>query len=136
MGKKKANKPGKDKIPKTIAGVKIPKELRKAGEEMARLAKEPLAREIALAALAAGLAARNDVRKATKQAAADAEGAVEDAAQGTGWVSAALGAAALEAGRRVIEAFEEKGKANGASGKSKLGRTIKAAATVAGGIRH
>jgi hypothetical protein len=135
MAKKKAKKAGDDKLPKKIAGVKVPKELRKAGDQLAKLIQEPLAREIALAALAAGLAARKDVRKAAKQAALEAGDAAEDVAQSTGWVSAALGAAALEAGRRVLVALEE-GKANGAAGNGKLAKTIKAAATVAGGLRH
>jgi|GEM_PF-3783285 len=135
MAKKKANKAAKDKLPKKVAGVKVPKELRKAGDQLARLAQEPLAREIALAALAAGLAARKDVRKAAKQAALEAGDAAEDAVQGRGWVSAALGAAAFEAGRRVLVALEE-GKVAGPGGNGKLAKTIKTAATVAGGLRH
>lgn len=130
MGKK--NK----KLPKKIAGVKVPKELRRAGDKLAKLAKEPLAREIALAALAAGLAARKDVRQAAKKAASEAGDAAEDAAQGKAWVSAALGAAVLEAGRRMLEALDEGGRANGAARNSKLGKTIKVAATAAGGLRH
>jgi hypothetical protein len=135
MAKNKANKSGKKKLPKKIAGVKVPKELRKAGDQLAKIVQEPLAREIALAALAAGLAARKDVRKAAEQAALEAGDTAEDVAQNTGWVSAALGAAALEAGRRVLVALEER-KVNGAAGNGKLARTIKTAATVAGGLRH
>jgi hypothetical protein len=91
------------KLPKKIAGVKVPKELRKAGAGLAKLAEQPVAREIALAALAAGLAARKDARKAAKKAAVETGGEI---AEGAGWVSAALGAAALEAGRRIVDVID------------------------------
>ena len=129
MGKKS------NKLPKRIAGVKVPKELRKAGNKLAKFAQEPLAREIALAALAAALAARKDARKTARKVASEGGDAAEDAVQGAGWVSAALGAAALEAGRRVLEALDEGSKANG-TGNGELGRTVKAAATVASGLRR
>ncbi len=108
MAKKKGNKDGKDKLPKTIAGVKVPKELRKGGQ-FARFMHDPLVREIALAALAAGLAARKDARQAAKQAAREAGEVAEEAGRGAGWVKAALGAAAVEAGRMVIDAIEDGG---------------------------
>ena len=111
MGKKK-DKGGKDKLPKTIAGVKVPKELRKGGQ-FAKFMNDPMVREIALAALAAGLAARTDARRAAKRTAAKAGEAAEDAAEGAersaGWVKAALGAAAIEAGRMVIDVIEDAG---------------------------
>lgn len=99
-----AKKSKKLKIPKKIAGVKVPKELRKAGKQLVKLAEEPRARDVALAALAAGLAARKDSRKAAKQAAVEAG---DGAANAAGWVTAALAAAALEAGRRVLETLDE-----------------------------
>jgi hypothetical protein len=111
MGKKK-DKGGKDKLPKTIAGVKVPKELRKGGQ-FARFMNDPMVREIALAALAAGLSARKDARRAAKrtlvQAGEAAEDAAEGAERGAGWVKAALGAAAIEAGRMVIDVIEDAG---------------------------
>ena len=124
MGKKKD---GKDKLPKTIAGVKVPKELRKGGQ-FARFMSDPMVREIALAALAAGLAARKDARRAAKkaviQAGDAAEGAAEEVGRGAGWVKAALGAAAVEAGRMVIDAIEDsgsrsKGRATNGKGSDK-----------------
>jgi hypothetical protein len=116
------------KLPKKIAGVKVPKELRKAGSRLAKLAEQPVAREIALAALAAGLAARKDARKAAKKAAAQTSGEI---AEGAGWVSAALGAAALEAGRRLVEVLDD-----GKGGN--LSKIVKAAAgnSDGGGSRH
>jgi hypothetical protein len=116
------------KLPKKIAGVKVPKELRKAGGKLAKLAEQPVAREIAFAALAAGLASRKETRKAAKKAAVEAGGEVADSAN---WVSAALGAAALEAGRRIVEVLDD-----GKGGS--LVKIVKAAAANmdGGGSRH
>jgi hypothetical protein len=141
MGKKKGSK---DKLPKTIAGVKVPKELRKGGQ-FARFMKDPLVREIALAALAAGLAARKDARRAAKKAAVDvgdaAEGAAEDVGRGAGWVKAAVGAAAVEAGRMVIEAIEDAGSrskagATNGKGRDKEDKASEPSGADAGGARH
>jgi hypothetical protein len=137
MGKKKD---GKDKLPKTIAGVKVPKELRKGGQ-FARFMQDPLVREIALAALAAGLAARKDARRAAKKAALEVGDAAEDVGRGAGWVKAAVGAAAVEAGRMVIEAIEDSGsrsKAASANGKGrdKSDKAAEPAEADAGGARH
>ena len=126
---KKADK--KKKIPKKIAGVKVPKELRKTGQKLAKLAEDPVVREIALAAVAAGVAARNDVRKAAKAKAAEAG---EEATEAVNWVGAALGAAALEAGRRIAEAVDADGAAKG--GKSKLTKALRTVETIAGGLKH
>jgi hypothetical protein len=141
MGKKKGKKDGEEKLPKTIAGVKVPKELRKGGQ-FAKLMHDPLVREIALAALAAGLAARKDARRAAKRAALDAgdaaEGAVEGATQKAGWVKAALGAAAVEAGRMVIDAIEDagtKGKTTVANSTGH-GKAAEQAGAEADGGRH
>jgi hypothetical protein len=116
------------KLPKKISGVKVPKELRKAGGKLAKLAEQPVAREIAFAALAAGLASRKESRKAAKKAALEAGGEVAESAS---WVSAALGAAALEAGRRIVEAMDD-----GKGGN--LAKIVKAAAANrdGGGSRH
>lgn len=53
MGK---DKKGKTKIPKRVAGVKVPKELRKKANRALELADNPVVREAAAAALAAGAA--------------------------------------------------------------------------------
>ena len=120
MGKKK-KKADKNKLPKMIAGVKVPKELRSGRGDLFNLATNPMVREIVLAALAAGLAARKDNRRAVKRAALQAEDVAEDAAStGGGWIKAALGAAALEAGKMVIDVIEDvgaKSKRSAANGK-------------------
>ena len=126
MAKKKAKK---DKLPKTIAGVKVPKELRKGGQ-FAKFMSDPTVREIALAAIGAALAARKETRQAARQAARSADGAASDAAESVGrsagWLKAALGAAAVEAGRLVIDAIEDAGarkrmSANGKGGDNSSG---------------
>lgn len=118
------SKKSKTKVPKTIAGVKVPKELRKASKKLAKLAEEPVARDIALGAIAAGLAARKDVRAAAKKAAAET-GA--EAPEDTKWISAALGAAALEAGRRIFKVMEQgEGKAGS------LATMVRAAGSLSG----
>jgi hypothetical protein len=122
----------KKKIPKKIAGVKVPKDLRKSAGKLTKLAKDPVVREIALAAVAAGLAAREDTRKKAKKKAAEMGG---EASESAGWVAAALGAAALEAGRRVSQVLDENAAKNG-GGRSNLSKAIKAAETIAGGIKH
>ena len=120
-----AKKSKKLKIPKKIAGVKVPKELRKAGKQLVKLAEEPRAREIAFAALAAGLAARKNTRSAAKQAAVDAGDEVASTAD---WVTAALAAAALEGSRRLLETLDD---TDGKSGN--LAGIIRAVSTTSAG---
>ncbi len=109
MGKKnKKVKAGK--LPKTIAGVKVPKELRDAGGMLTRLARDPAAREVALAALTAALAVRKDTRDTARKAVSETGEAAEKAGKAASWIAPALTAAAVEAGRLLIDAFD-KGKA-------------------------
>ncbi|HKX23128.1 MAG TPA: hypothetical protein VJM81_07625 [Rhizorhapis sp.] len=67
MAKQKAA----SKLPKRIAGIKLPKELRKSGGSMLTLARTPLGRELiasGLIAAAAALTASDGHRKAGKGA--------------------------------------------------------------------
>lgn len=88
------------KIPKRIAGVKIPKGLRDSGDAAVKLAQSPMARELlsaGLAAAAAALAANSRARKAAQQSGAEATDAFAQAA-GTARESASkIGAAFVEA---------------------------------------
>ncbi len=109
MGKKnKKSKTGK--LRKTIAGVKVPKELRDAGGILAKLARDPAAREVALAALTAALAARKDSRKLARKAIGETGEAAANAGRAAGWVGPALTAAAVEAGRLLLDAYDGGGK--------------------------
>jgi len=52
-----ARKDKKAKLPKQVAGVKVPKDLRKSAQTMVELAKNPIARDVVSAAIVAGIAA-------------------------------------------------------------------------------
>ena len=100
----KTKKPGK--LPKKIAGVKVPKELRKSSNSLLALVNQPVAPEIAVAAALAALNASKDVRKAARQATTDApDGQVSAKVD---WVGPAVAAAATEIGRRLLDAYHEK----------------------------
>jgi hypothetical protein len=107
MGKKaKATK-----LPKTIAGVKIPKKLRKKGGSLSQLLENPTARMIAadaLIALAGALAGNRSTRLAVAgagqdavEAGAHAAGRGGDAMRGVAEVATGLVA---EAARQVLPA--------------------------------
>ncbi len=110
MGKK-SKKAKADKLPKTIAGVKVPRELRDIGGVVAKLARDANAREVALAALTAALAARKDNRQAARKAVGEAGDAAESAGKAAGWIGPALTAAVVEAGRMLLDAYDNGGKA-------------------------
>ena len=107
---------------------KVSKELQTVIDRIAGLAQEPLAREIIVAAAGAALAARKDARKAAKKAAQEAGDAVDDSPVAAGWVGAAVTAAAMEAGRRLLNAYDEKqggGTGSAASGTGVIGKAGK-----------
>ncbi len=113
---KKGKKGKADKLPKKIAGVKVPKELRDAGGVLTRLARDPAAREVALAALTAALAVRKDNRKTARNAVAETGEAGAKVARSASWIGPALTAAAVEAGRLLIDAYENGGKSKDKAG--------------------
>ena len=102
MGKKKdaaakaSAKSKKTKIPKTIAGVTIPKTLRDSGKAAVKLAQNPVARELltaGLAAAATAIAANGRARKAATDAGRAAADATGEAASTAGDSAARIGAA-------------------------------------------
>lgn len=102
MSKNKASagKSGAKKIPKRIAGVKIPKGLRDSGNAAVKLAQSPMARELlsaGLAAAAAAVAANTRARKAAEQSG-------EDAARGFADVANAATRSAGEIKTALVEA--------------------------------
>jgi len=126
MGKK-SKKAKSNKLPKTIAGVKVPKELRDVGGLVGRLARDPAAREVALAALTAALAVRKDNRKAARNAADEAGEAAEKAGKAVGWIGPALTAAAIEGGRMLLDAYEDKRTSSVKAGRRRDGDSPKPA---------
>jgi hypothetical protein len=110
---KKNKKTKTSKLPKTIAGVKVPKELRDAGAMLAKLARDPAAREVALAAITAALAARKDSRNAARKTLTGTGEIAGKAGRAAGWMGPALTAAAVEAGRLLLEAYDKGGVRGG-----------------------
>jgi hypothetical protein len=94
------------KIPKKIAGVKLPKKARKTANKAIRMGASPLVREIAIAAIgAAGGRATGD----RKEPRADEQGFSGRAEihVDAGQVGEAFRAAAIDGLRRFLEGFEE-----------------------------
>ena len=96
------------KLPKRIAGVKIPKKVRKRGAAIYELANQPIVRNVVSNIIAVGLLAAADAMakskpakkagKKAKHAAADAEQAAGDSAINVGNV---LAFAAREAAKAI-----------------------------------
>ncbi len=93
----------KAKLPKRIAGVKIPKKLRKRGAPLYALMGNPMVRNVVADMLAVGLLAAADamskqpqVKKAAKKAKNAAEGAGETAGEGAANVGKVLAFIARE----------------------------------------
>lgn len=107
-----AKKAKKSKIPKEIAGVKVPKELRKAGGAAARLIDSPLAGELMAAAFVAAAAALSQNDKARSGAAAASDAAGEDIRRETNRVKLAMKAAAGAIGKGLLDEFKA-GKSRG-----------------------
>ena len=101
----------KDKLPKSIGGVKIPKKLRKRGAPLYALVNRPMVRNIAADMLAAGLLAAADTlarskpaKKAGKKAKRAASKAAESSADSAINVSNVLAFAAREAAKAIKKA--------------------------------
>ena len=108
MAKKKAKK-----LPKTLAGVKISKKVRKQGAELLATVNTPLGRELlaaGLVAAGAAIAKREETRKVVARVAGAAEETAEDAAARGARVASQIGgivgAAANAALDRLLGAGE------------------------------
>lgn len=123
MGKGKGKKNG-DQLPKQIAGVKIPKELRKLGGQAKRAAEHPVIGEMVVAALLAAAAALSETKpgKAAKRAAGEeAGGAARATAKGADRAKAALKAAAGAVGSRILAEMKDAAANPGRSGSGRKG---------------
>ncbi|MGE5722044.1 MAG: hypothetical protein ACM3YM_06240 [Sphingomonadales bacterium] len=131
---KKKDKKGKSKnakavkLPKSIAGVPIGKELRHAVEPVLSWAHHPLVSDTLTAALLAGATVladgkgRADRGKAAAGAGAAAGAAASGAGKGAAPIGLALAIAAGEIASRIVAAYEESSAAGkSASGKAKKG---------------
>jgi len=101
------------KLPKTVAGVKIPKKVRKSGNKLIEAVGTPMGRELlaaGLVAAGAALAKAQKERRQTEPAAAEPRiDAAERGAQMAGQIGAALGAAANAALDRVFGGGAQQG---------------------------
>ncbi|TPG21032.1 hypothetical protein EAH87_06730 [Sphingomonas koreensis] len=109
------------KLPKTIGGVKIPKQVRKSGGELLAKVNSPLGRELlaaGLVAAGAALAKKDAVRGATGEAMTGAVDAQEVGARMAAQIGGVVGAAANAALDRIFGAAGDgvdRGDATGAA---------------------
>ena len=101
----KKGKKDKVKIPKRIAGVKVSKAVRKAGNTALKLAESPAVSETVAAALLAAAAALRDP-PATKRGAAAAADAASEAGQEAIRLGDSLRRLAIDMARRTLDAWE------------------------------
>jgi peptidoglycan hydrolase CwlO-like protein len=97
-------KTGKLRVPKKIAGVKVPKKVRKTANTALKFADHPVAMELAAAALtaaAASLRAKNG--KGAGKAAEAAEDSLDSVREQAGKLKDLVIAAALDGARRLME---------------------------------
>jgi len=98
-------KDGKFKVPKRVAGVKVPKKVRKTANKALKIAENPLAMELAAAALAAAAASMKKRNGAAKAVAAVDDG-LEQVREQAGRLRDLIVAAALDGARRLMDGVE------------------------------
>jgi hypothetical protein len=99
----------KPKLPKSIAGVKIPKELRKAGNAAAEFARGPVVGEMVSAALLAAAASLTDSKtkgRAMREAETLASGTMKEASA----IGQSVRKALIDAARHLLDDFEAPAK--------------------------
>lgn len=111
MAKDKAGsgaKAKKAKVPKHIGGVKIPKTLRDTGKAAIKLSRNPAARQLltaGLAAAASAVASNERARKATVAGAREAGDSMSDAADNAADAAGKIGAALIGAATSAAQRF-------------------------------
>src|SRR4051794_33530373 len=94
------------KIPKKIAGVKIPKKARKTANKAIRMGASPVVRELAAAAIGAAGARAGGERKQPEEGLRHIAGSAHVRIDG-GRIGEAFRTAAIDGLRRFLEGFEE-----------------------------
>lgn len=99
---------GKDKAkhPKVIAGVKVPKELRKAGAAAKDFINGPIGSDLVSAALIAAAASLSK-SKAGKAVGRSAQDAASDTAEGAAAIGNSVKKALIDAARHLLDSFED-----------------------------
>ena len=111
--KSKSKSKPKLKLPKEVAGVKVPKGLRKQAKNLLQIIDSPAGRELAAAGLtlaASSLAAKaadSNTKKAVKAVAREVVGKAKPAEGEANDLGAILSAAVAEGAKRFLEGFEE-----------------------------
>ena len=115
------------KLPRKVAGVKIPKKLRKAGSAAMDLAQQPIVGELVAAALTAAAASLMKETKAGKAARREAAEATSETVREASAVGTAVKQVLLEAARELLAGFAEAKpeKVLAKSGPKKPGRRKK-----------
>jgi hypothetical protein len=99
-------KDGKLKVPKRVAGLKVPKKVRKTANKALKLADNPLAMELAAAALAAAAASMKSRNGTAKAATAGAEDQLEAVREQAGRLRDLIVAAALDGAKRLMDGVD------------------------------
>jgi len=112
MGKGKKDKKTGATLPKEVAGVKMPKKLRKATEKAIDLAREPVVAELVAAALLSAAAAlRGD--KAAARAAKDGIAAAAGAGRKTVKLGDSLRSLAIELAEHTLQSWDRPAASKG-----------------------
>jgi hypothetical protein len=99
----------KGKLPKEVGGIKVPKQLRKAGNKAMKLAKDPVVSEVVAAALLSAAAALREKKdpKAVPAVAGAASDAAEGAKRQANKLSDSLKVLAIDLARRALDGMEK-----------------------------
>jgi hypothetical protein len=116
------------KLPKEVAGVKIPKKLRKAGSAAMDLAQQPIVGELVAAALTAAAASLMKDTKAGKTVRREAADATSETIREASAIGTAVKQVLLDAARELLDSFQDvrPEKVLAKSGPKKPGRKKKA----------
>ena len=101
----------KNQIPKQVAGIKVPKKLRKAGNRAVKLAQDPIVSEVVAAALLSAAAALREGSSADRKGAAAADGGAEEVRRQAGALGDSLKGLALDFARRALEGLADSERA-------------------------
>ena len=107
------------KVPKRVAGIKVPKKVRKTANRALAVAENPQARELALAALTAAAAAlgKKGVDAAKEEGGDSRAPDFADVREQAARLSDVVIAAALEGARRLLDGVELRGSGGEQDGK-------------------
>jgi hypothetical protein len=95
------------KLPKEVAGVKVPKKLRKAGSAAMDLAQQPIVGEFVAAALTAAAASLMKDSKAGRAVRREASDATSETIREASAIGAAVKKVLLDAAREMLDSFED-----------------------------